>query len=597
MKKKTIFGKLFSKKEVVIKEVDNSKIITPGQAVFNNFKSNKLAVTGLFMFILVVATVFIGSALLKFDENYVQTTLQNIAPGANYLKAPASLNGNVKKIVSGTSFSYAIDKSNKLHYWGVDVDGALKVPEKLKSKSFSDIAVSDNHVVAVDSNGELHLWGNNSGRQLELDEVTERKVSTGQVKKVIAGRLYSGVVMENKQIHVWGTNSLEQIALKTDWKTRVVDAVALPENIILLLDDGSVKVTGINILSSSLPESLANGEKKVVKIAGAYLNGLALTADNELISWGGSHRGLEITKQYDKKIKDIVGGYAVFHILFEDGTVETLGTTAVYGEQLSVKENVDTIYAGYFQNYAVMKDNTIKPWGLKGFLLGSDEFGRDVFVRLVHGGKTSLLVGIVAVLISTFIGLLIGTIAGFVGGVVDNVLMRFSEIVTSIPFLPLLITLSSIIGTRLTQNQRMYLVMVIIGVLSWVGLARLVRGQILVEREKDFVLAARALGIRQYKIILKHILPSVLSIAIVNMSLSYGGMMLTEAGLSFLGFGVMPPTPTWGNMLNGAQKAEVIQFYWWRWVFPALAVFITVLAVNLAGDGIRDAVDPKANEK
>lgn len=111
------------------------------------------------------------------------------------------------------------------------------------------------------------------------------------------------------------------------------------------------------------------------------------------------------------------------------------------------------------------------------------------------------------------------------------------------------------------------------------------------------MLAARALGIKENRIILKHILPSVLSIAIVSMTLSYGGMMLTEAGLSFLGFGVLQPTPTWGNMLNGAQKAEVIQLYWWRWVFPALAVFITVLSVNLIGDGLRDAVDPKSNEK
>lgn len=215
----------------------------------------------------------------------------------------------------------------------------------------------------------------------------------------------------------------------------------------------------------------------------------------------------------------------------------------------------------------------------------------------MYGGKTSLLVGVVAVVITTIIGLTVGLIAGFVGGTVDNLLMRFAEIITAIPFLPLLITLSAVLGNSMSPEQRMYLVMVIIGVLSWVGLARLIRGQILIEREKDFILASRALGVRESKIVIKHILPSILSIVIVSMSLSYGGMMLTEAGLSFLGFGVVQPTPTWGNMLNGAQSAEVIQFYWWRWVFPALAVFLTVLCVNLVGDGLRDAVDPKSNQK
>lgn len=327
------------------------------------------------------------------------------------------------------------------------------------------------------------------------------------------------------------------------------------------------------------------------------MNGLALTSDNQLISWGPTDKGLEIKEQFTKPIKDIQAGYNSFLVLFEDGTISAIGETAVYGEtNVPQVANVKAIYAGYFQNYAVT-DTKTTAWGLNGFLFGSDELGRDVLVRLMHGGKTSLLVGVVAVVITTIIGLAIGMVAGFLGGTVDNLLMRFAEIITSIPFLPLLITLSAVLGSTMSPTERMYLVMVIIGVLSWVGLARLIRGQILIEREKDFILASRALGVRERTIVLKHILPSILSIVIVNMSLSYGGMMLTEAGLSFLGFGVVQPTPTWGNMLNGAQSAEVIQHFWWRWIFPALAVFITVLCVNLVGDGLRDAVDPKSNQK
>jgi peptide/nickel transport system permease protein len=200
-------------------------------------------------------------------------------------------------------------------------------------------------------------------------------------------------------------------------------------------------------------------------------------------------------------------------------------------------------------------------------------------------------------MISTFIGLLIGMISGFYGGWIDNILMRFAEVISSFPFLPLAITLSGFLQGMLTQSQKLLLIMMILGFISWPGLARLIRGQILAEREKDFVLAARALGIRSAKIITRHILPNIINVVIVSMTLSYAGSLLTEAGLSFLGFGVVPPSPSWGNMLTGSQDSSVISLYWWRWTLPALAVLMAALSVNIVGDGLRDAMDPKANEK
>ena len=258
---------------------------------------------------------------------------------------------------------------------------------------------------------------------------------------------------------------------------------------------------------------------------------------------------------------------------------------------------VSYISADFYQSYAADENGKLYSWGNNGFVLGSDEFGRDLAMRLLHGGRVSMTVGAVAVLISTFLGLLIGLIAGFYGKWVDNLLMRFAEVISSFPFLPLVITLSSFLQGKLTQTERLMMIMVILGLISWPGLARLIRGQILAEREKDFVLAARALGIRSNVIILRHILPNIINIVIVSMTLSYAGSLLTEAGLSFLGFGVVPPSPSWGNMLNGAQQSSVIQLYWWRWILPALCVLIAALSVNIVGDGLRDAMDPKANEK
>lgn len=593
--KKSFFGKLFSKKPRKI-DYDDNTIITPTQAVLTNFKENRLAMTGLFAFAFVLLLVFVGSLFMKFDENYTQPMLRNLQPGMNYLNVPKELNGNVEKIVSGASFSFAIDKQGNLHHWGKDTSKVFDIPKSVKGKKVADIAAGDRHVVALLQSGEVVAWGNNEGGQIDTSSV-DAKLESAQISKIFTGSLYSGVVLQNKKIITWGSNSVQQLTVKPEWNGHIVDVAPSSENLVLLMDDGTVRITGATALSQKLPKELTDGSVKVKKIVTAYLNAMALTEDGKVITWGAGGADLDTPKTFDKKVIDITAGQVNFTVLLEDGTVHSWGDSAVLGEKDVPNAKAKAIFGSAFQNYMVQEDGKVQGWGLKGFFLGSDELGRAVFTRLIFGGRTSLLVGILAAVISTLLGLMIGLISGFVGGRLDNFLMRFGEIVVSIPFLPLVITLYVIVADTLNVTQRMYFIMGVLGFLSWVGLARLVRGQILIEREKDFVLASRALGIKESSIIFRHILPSVLSIAVVSLTLSYAGLMLTESGLSFLGFGVVPPTPTWGNMLTGAQKVEVIQIYWWRWVFPALAVFITVLAVNLVGDGLNSALDPKANEK
>lgn len=208
-----------------------------------------------------------------------------------------------------------------------------------------------------------------------------------------------------------------------------------------------------------------------------------------------------------------------------------------------------------------------------------------------------MTIGAIAVILSTLIGIAVGGFSGYYGGKVDMVLMRFAEIVGSIPFLPLAIILSAIVGNRVSEIGRISIIMVILGVLSWPGLSRLVRAQILSEREKEFVTAAKAIGVRELAIIFKHILPNVITVIIVNATLDFATCLLTESSLSFLGFGVIEPSPTWGNMLTGSQSSTVIGTYWWRWVFPALALSLATISINLIGDGLRDAIDPKSNER
>ncbi len=220
-------------------------------------------------------------------------------------------------------------------------------------------------------------------------------------------------------------------------------------------------------------------------------------------------------------------------------------------------------------------------------ILGTDSAGRDIFARIVHAGRVSLSVGIVAALISSAIGTILGLISGYVGGWVDNLLQRFTELVMTIPTFFAVIILVSIVGASIWN------LMVVIGFLGWTGKARLVRGQVLSLREMDYVTAARAIGGTHGRLMFTHIFPGIVPYIVVAATLTLAGAILTEAGLSFLGLGVKIPTPTWGNMMNSAQSLHILQHQPWLWLPPGIAISATVIAVNFVGDGLRDALDPR----
>ncbi|WP_373604614.1 oligopeptide ABC transporter permease [Bhargavaea cecembensis] len=226
----------------------------------------------------------------------------------------------------------------------------------------------------------------------------------------------------------------------------------------------------------------------------------------------------------------------------------------------------------------------------KDYPLGADNLGRDTLSRLLYGARISLLVGFASVAGSIFIGTVVGAVAGYYGGKLDAVLMRFVDAVISFPSLFLLITLVTIFEPS---------IMTLIGIFAifgWTGTARLVRGEFLSLRQSEFVLAARTLGLRNTRIIFSHILPNALGPIIVSATLGVGGVILGEAALSYLGLGIQPPTPSWGNMLQSAQNPQIMLGAWWYPLFPGLMILITVLAFNFVGDGLRDAFDPKIDD-
>lgn len=233
---------------------------------------------------------------------------------------------------------------------------------------------------------------------------------------------------------------------------------------------------------------------------------------------------------------------------------------------------------------------------------GTDSVGRDVFYRIIYGGQISLFIGLLAVLMEVSLGTVIGGLAGYYGGWVDNVLMRFTEAMLAIPSLFLLIVLAKFIGKQVGQvvvlgrtfSGSIGIVIIVIGVTSWMYLARIVRANVLSLKELDYVSASKALGASDSRIFFSHLIPNTLGPIIVSATLGLAGAILTEAYVSFLGLGVQQPTSTWGNMMQQAQSF-LIRGAWWMWVFPSLFIIFIILCINLLGDGLRDAFDPRSS--
>ncbi|MBE9913642.1 ABC transporter permease [Paenibacillus donghaensis] len=229
--------------------------------------------------------------------------------------------------------------------------------------------------------------------------------------------------------------------------------------------------------------------------------------------------------------------------------------------------------------------------------LGTDSLGRDILLRMMLAGRISLLVGIISTTIAVIIGATLGSLAGFYRKATDTIIMRITDIFMAIPTLPILIILGAVLSDlKVDPRYRIYYLMLIIGVLAWTGLARLVRGQILALREMEYMQAVEALGIRDKRKIFRHLLPNTIPIIIVSATLGVAGAILYESALSYLGIGVVPPTPSWGNMIAEANDMIVFRKRPWLWIPPGMCILITVVAINLIGDGLRDALDPKTKK-
>lgn len=591
-----LFVKLFGGKEK-LSLLEEEQMQSPFMTIVKKFIDNKLALSGLIIFLIIFAIVIIGPRFSPLDLSFSETSQENISPGFNMMKIPKEIKDDIKDISVGSTFSVGITNDGNAHVWGKSKFSKTIDMSKIPSsaKNLVKVAAGNDHILALDQMGRVHGWGNNRHQQ---SRIPEDVAMLENISDIAAGYQASVVLTEDGYSYFFGNESNTDYNHDHIYQGKLKKVALTTDGVFGLTLDGEAVYLGRQTNAYS---KVPGKTGKIIDISATASTMAAVNEEGEVFIWGNvTQRGENQVPEVNSKITSIQGGRYHYMAITEDMEIISWGDNHYKQSKIpkSVSENeIISAHTGYYQNYAITKDKGVITWGLKGYLLGSDDLGRDIFNRLLNGGKMSMTIGAISVIISTIIGVIVGSVSGFFGGKVDIVLQRIVEIISSLPFLPFAMILSALIGNNMTSNQRITLIMVILGLLQWPALSRLVRAQVLAEREKEFVTAARAIGVREMGIVFRHVLPNVISVIIVSATLDFATCMLTEATLSYLGFGVPAPQPTWGNMLYGSNNSKVIQNFWWRWVFASVILGICVICINLTGDGLRDAIDPKSQER
>ena len=606
------FKRLFLGHDQEVRDImQEEQVQTPFRTMLKAFLSKNTVRVGLIGFILIFLFVLIGPSYWKLDLSEQDSTLINLPPSNNFMAVPSELNGNIHDIAAGRTYGIGVGQDGKIHSWGytriTDKVDLSNIPQEVLDADIVSLAAGEDHAVALSSDGQIYVWGNTRLQQAKFTtEMTKAMKAAAKGEKnpdwdiiqLEASNQFSAALSSDGTLYLWGNTNMADIKLRKEYQGNIAKVALTSNEYICLLKDGTVAYTGFKDKGSpfaKIPAGLQG--KTVVDIAATSGTVAALTDEGEVFVWGPSTSGEKSIPEFKEKVKAIYGGRAHYDAVLEDGSVVSWGNNKYHQTEAPGLTGIQKIYTGNFQNYAVDEQGQLHTWGLAGFPLGTDSLGRDLLTRIVNGGRVTMTVGAISVIIATILGVILGGLAGYFGGKTDLLIMRISEVVGGLPFIPFAMILSAVIGTKLDPTQRMYLIMVVLGVLSWVPTCRLIRAQILAQREMEYVTAAKAMGIREGQIVFKHILPNVISLLLVSMTLDFATCMLTESTLSYLGFGIPLPTPTWGNLLTGANNSVVIQQYWWQWVFPAAIFGVCTICINMIGDGLRDAVDPKSQER
>ena len=568
----------FDNEEMALDDARRTKVLSPSMLVMRRFFRNRLAIIGLVILVCMFLFSFVGGLFSPYSQSQV-------FKGLEYIKkdyATAVYNNDLRFTVKeGASFSPTARSQMNLAI-GKNADSFTandQVYSLVKNGDDFYIILTHEEIFTALANPKGYVYKASEGKTLtdDLKAAFETAHTAGESTFSLDGIDYQ-IESSKKNVVVYAS---EEIALASKM---IYDAAN---------SEDSALVNSFDFRCESLT-AYAEGAKSFEVDGVPYQ--LEIDGENAVISRDGEHfaymsdisvepknAGVMLNAEFKTAARDAIQ---------DQQTEFTLQETEGEEPTRYLINRVNTNY--YIQRYEASEVIRMKEPPSKEHWLGLDTNGMDVLTRLMYGGRVSLLVGFVVVFFELLIGIIIGGIAGFFGGWIDNVLMRFVDLVNSIPFWPVVIIAGSMMDMmQMTSGMRIFFLMFILGILGWTGIARVVRGQILSLKEQDFMMATEAAGIPVSRRIFKHLMPNVMPLLIVQATISLGSTIISEATLSFLGLGIKYPLASWGSIINAANDIFIMTNYWYIWIPAGILILLTVLGFNFVGDGLRDAFDPK----
>lgn len=557
------------------------KVLSPGALVAKRFFRNRLAVVGLSILIFMFVFSFIGGLLSPYGED-------------EFFYREDQINKEFAVVTENSDFRYMAKDSN---LFGSAVQAQTMLAIQKNSESFSYNGTN----YALTQEGSDFYSISSGGKLIGIAYKDVVSSSDGQALSFefvyTALKSYAALAQEVEEEAEQETAGVSEATGATDNAAEPAE----PEEV----SEPAAKTFTVDGLTYTIDEDggVLQGEKEVAYISRYIVQ--AIMPD------------IFLSRDFKEKLIDTIAvGGTKFTYTDESLILDDEPDAALDGEETGIGamddalvEEDDTASDATMEytiersqnhaNWIIRQQQSSRQYDSYSFpsakhWLGTDKYGMDMLTRLMYGGRVSLMIGFIVIIIETVLGVILGGIAGYFGGWVDNLIMRLVDIFYCIPSMPIILILGAAMDQqRVEPGKRLIYLMLILGILGWAGIARLVRGQILSLREQEFMTATEACGISVKSRIFKHLIPNVIPQLIVNCTMGLGSVIITEATLSFLGLGVKFPFASWGNIINDVNNTHVLTTYWFIWIPAGLLLLLTVLAFNLVGDGLRDAFDPK----
>ena len=560
--------------EMSLDDARRVKVLSPGMLVLKRFFRNRLAIVGMVILVFMFLFSFLGPIFSPYTQTQVFTKT-----------------GSLAKEYAGAIYN------QELRYT-VEERENFSSPER--AQFLFTLGQDDQTFEVGDQTYYFTAVGENAYRILQLNPVAEELL--GRVNPLGGGTLPEGFVQAYET-----ARSAQETSFEFDGEiyriTRKLKAqqISTENNVAMATintydayNQGDLEVVNSFEFIFASEEAIAEGDTEFTLDGQSY----AIAREE------GRVTVLDDTGEAFAEVSDIIVN-PLDQSEFLSVEYKAAMREAIINREDQVEfthsdgETIEYDISRVNQNYYIKRETPTELINMYEFPsadhpLGTDNNGMDVMTRLMHGGRVSLLVGFVVVILEVALGVVVGGISGYFGGGVDTALMRFVDLFNSIPFYPIVIIFGSVMDTlEVDAITRIFLLMAVLGILGWTGVARVVRGQILSLREQDFMVATEATGIRTGRRIFRHLVPNVMPLLIVQATAGLGGIIITEATLGFLGLGVKYPLASWGSIINVSSDAYVMTNFWFMWIPAGLLILLTVLGFNFVGDGLRDAFDPK----